>query len=78
MSNLSGMSTPSITAFMTAVSAVLEDPSTSNSLRQRVQSDIARDPLDALSDAERHLDLCRMRVKEVFGANKINLLVTDN
>ena len=76
VSNLSGMSTPSKTPFMSAVSAVLEDPSTSNSLRQRIQADIVRDPIDALNDAERHVELCRMRVKEVFWTHNLDVVLT--
>lgn len=69
MSTLSGMNSQTQTSFMTSVNAVLLDPSTSNSLRQRLHADLTRDPLDALNDAECLLELSQLRVKEVLSAH---------
>lgn len=60
------MPTQTQSAFQTALFAVTTDPSTSNALRQRLELDIRRDPLDALADAEMLLSLAKMRVDEVL------------
>ena len=52
---------------------MLADPCTSNALRQQIQVDLTRDPLDALADAERQLELCRIRVQEVFDSHSLKM-----
>ncbi len=73
MSNLNGMHSTSKAPFMNSVAAVLADPCTSNALRQQIQVDLTRDPLDALADAERQLELCRIRVQEVFDSHSLKI-----
>lgn len=61
----------SLSSFNKAASALISDPSTSNALRQRIEVDMARDPIDALTDAEALHELARMRAREVFTAHKV-------
>lgn len=49
-----------------AVQTVLDDPATTFSLRQRIQDDIRRDPLDCLTDAEVHHALASIRVRAIL------------
>ncbi|KGG87394.1 hypothetical protein P245_20230 [Comamonas thiooxydans] len=62
-----------LSSFYKAASALISDPSTSNALRQRIEVDMVRDPIDALADAEALHELARIRAQEVFTAHKASL-----
>lgn len=49
-----------------AAQFVLEDPATTYALRQRIQDDARRDPLDCLTDAEVHHALSSLRVQAIL------------
>lgn len=49
-----------------AAQQVLDAPETTYALRQRIQDDARRDPLDCLTDAEVHHALSSLRVKAVL------------
>ncbi len=49
-----------------AVQSVLDDPATTYSIRQRIQDDARRDPLDCLTDAEVHHALTSIRVRAIL------------
>lgn len=49
-----------------AAQQVLDAPETTYALRQRIQDDARRDPLDCLGDAEVHHALTSLRVQSIF------------